>query len=344
MSGDRHIAFRLDASPTIGAGHLVRSSALSEEMASRGWVTALFTSRESEPFLDLVRGRFEAVHFVDDDANASAQMSDFASTAARRAGVVDGYRIALQLEKRIAAHMPVTVIDDVPIRKHQVSLLVDPTPGRSSQEYSALVPRDCEVLTGAAHALLRCEFRAARQARDRDDARREAFILVMFGGGDQEASCLAALGSLHKALPERRIHVVCGEKTAEKLRGFSPDLSVTSSASAATMAALMDDCAIAVGAPGSASWERCAYALPSVVVPLADNQKDIARALQASGAAIVLERCDLDAQLGPVVADLLASGEAYHRMSVAARALCDGQGAVRVADRIEAIAEAYRSD
>jgi UDP-2,4-diacetamido-2,4,6-trideoxy-beta-L-altropyranose hydrolase len=99
------------------------------------------------------------------------------------------------------------------------------------------------------------------------------------------------------------------------------------------MAALMAAADLAIGAGGSSLWERCCLGLPSLTLVLADNQQDAAAALAARGASEVVEEGDLAARLAALVAD----PERLARMSEAAAALCDGQGAGRAAERLLAI-------
>ena len=48
------------------------------------------------------------------------------------------------------------------------------------------------------------------------------------------------------------------------------------------------DADIAIGAPGMTAWERACLGLPSIVIPVADNQVDNAAALERHGAVTVL--------------------------------------------------------
>ena len=65
--------FRADASKTIGAGHVMRSSAIAEEAISRG-VPCLFVGKISE--LDWVRERIRGLGFMQVFENTSEFVPD----------------------------------------------------------------------------------------------------------------------------------------------------------------------------------------------------------------------------------------------------------------------------
>jgi RimJ/RimL family protein N-acetyltransferase len=90
---------------------------------------------------------------------------------------------------------------------------------------------------------------------------------------------------------------------------------------------------LALGAAGTTSWERACLGLPALVVPVAENQIQGARALEVSGVA----RCvDLQAVSDPVealqgaVLELLDAPESLQAMSEACLQLGDGRGVARV--------------
>jgi hypothetical protein len=100
-----------------------------------------------------------------------------------------------------------------------------------------------------------------------------------------------------------------------------------------SLAGLMARADLALGAAGTTSWERACLGLPALVVPVAENQNQGARALEASGVA----RCvDLQAAADPVealqraVLDLLDAPGALQGMSEACLQLGDGRGLARV--------------
>jgi spore coat polysaccharide biosynthesis predicted glycosyltransferase SpsG len=98
------------------------------------------------------------------------------------------------------------------------------------------------------------------------------------------------------------------------------------------MAQLMSEHHIAIGAPGSTSWERACLGLPSIIIPIAENQCDIARNIANSGAAILLELDRITVEFDAVFDEICLRWQQYHEASLQ---LTDGLGAKRVTDEIE---------
>ena len=94
------------------------------------------------------------------------------------------------------------------------------------------------------------------------------------------------------------------------------------------------DCAI--GAGGTATWERCALGLPALVTILAENQAPIAKAVQATGALRLLGRHDVVSASDYASALNSLNDTTLGAMSKAAAALCDGKGTERVVRRLAA--------
>lgn len=336
MTLPRLAAFRCDAGRETGAGHLVRCGALARALRDKGWHTLLLTRPETRRFLALAEGAFDGVVEIARTASGAEIAQQVRGRFDRVVVVVDDYAASAAFEAELAEQMPVVVFDDAPARARKARLLVDPTPGRTAGDYAALVPPECTLLTGPRHAILRTPFRKARRPRGEDDARRGAGILVSFGGTDPLGLIPETVARLRQAMPERYVAVVCGGEVAAALDvGSDRRVRVLADVAAADLARLMDESALAVGAAGTVSWERCACGLPSVVTAVVDNQRDNARGLQAAGAATVLPSGRFEAELADACRDLVESGPAYSAMSAAARLLCDGQGAERVAAAVE---------
>ena len=200
----------------------------------------------------------------------------------------------------------------------------------------------CELLIGPRHALLRPAFAARRDAalarRGSGPLRR---VLVSLGGVDAQDATSRALRALATAgcAAALELTVVMGPtapwlaRVREQAAAMPCPTRVL--VGVPDLAAAMAEADLAIGAAGSTSWERCCLGLPTLMVVLADNQREAAARLAADGAAVELA---LDDGFEPALAgelDRLAAEPAtLARMAAAAARVTDGRGAERVRDRI----------
>jgi spore coat polysaccharide biosynthesis predicted glycosyltransferase SpsG len=109
--------------------------------------------------------------------------------------------------------------------------------------------------------------------------------------------------------------------------------------------ALMARSDVAVGAGGSSTWERACLGLPSLSLILADNQRAMAHAFDASGLALAIEAAGVDfvPALTAGWRRLVGDGDLRMRLARASAKVCDGLGAERVADAIEGLVQSPSS-
>ena len=89
---------------------------------------------------------------------------------------------------------------------------------------------------------------------------------------------------------------------------------------------------LGVAGAGTTSWEMCFLGLPSILIVLADNQRFIAKELDARGMTIQLDG-DRDFTAHNIkerLAKLIASSPLRKSMSTLGRGLVDGLGTERV--------------
>lgn len=324
--------FRCDASPSMGAGHAMRCVTIARELANRGWSCEFATGNETPGIVpDILEfGRVVPARL-------------FEETRAHDVVIVDGYHLGIDVER--AMH-PIAdrlvVLDDLPVREHDCDLVVDQTLGRKPRDYENLVPERCEVLAGARYALLRPEFmhwRSAALKRRESQAGRIDRLLLSMGGTDADN----ATGLILEALG----HVTCPNEVVVLMNSAAPHFeaivhqcrALTTGqrcfrveADAADVAEVMTRADVAIGAAGTTSWERAALGLPSLLISTADNQLDVASALDAAGAAHNLGRLARDSvgDIGEALGVLLGAPERVAAMSRAASAICDARGVHRV--------------
>jgi spore coat polysaccharide biosynthesis predicted glycosyltransferase SpsG len=98
------------------------------------------------------------------------------------------------------------------------------------------------------------------------------------------------------------------------------------------MAQLMADSDQAMGAAGATSWDRCCQGLPTIMLVLAENQRNIAEALCEAGAACLVDVSKLNNQ--PLIASECLVPLSLSAMSCAVAAITDGFGAAQVNENL----------
>ena len=278
-----HVIFRADAGVSIGTGHVMRCLTLAEALREAGAHIAFVCRELDGNLIELIGARGFEVHALpglepptdplawtaehpqEDAAQTVASVK--ASLKARADWlVVDHYALDERWEREVrgCAHR-LMVIDDLADRVHDCDLLLDQNYARNPTRYDALVPAGCRKLLGPAYALLRDEFKEAREAWPRKIGEFER-AFVFFGGTDPTNETSKALRALLRWGEGKRltVDVVIGggnphRAEVEELVETIPNALLH--VQAVNMAELMARADLSVGAgglrPGNASASVC---------------------------------------------------------------------------------------
>lgn len=334
----RLAVFRADASDVLGLGHLVRSATLARALAAPGaWDVRLAIAEGAGPAAEIFRAG--ALLPAPVPGEAEPHWLRRAVPGGCDLLVVDSYAWCEREESALRDWARrVLVIEDLAERAHDCDLIVDATAGRDERAYRALVPRGALVLAGAGFALLREQFRRARETVPRGGRRAgRPRILVSLGGGAQDATVARVLRAIGDAGFDADVDLIAGWNapaggTPGELLAALPQ-RVAVHRRVHEVAPLLAAADVAVGAAGGSAWERCCVGLPTVLLTTADNQRQVAAALTGAGAAASggdarhFDAALLTTRLG----ELLREPERRRRMAEAALRVCDGFGAARVA-------------
>lgn len=342
------VVCRADASHFLGAGHVMRLLTLASAIRDQGG-DALFLTRNHPGHLgDVIRARgFECqVWDITADGILGGDVRDDAQatrTAALEFGathvLVDHYGTDAAWEADQPC--PVLAIEDLFTRTHDCAVLLNQNLGARAADYAGLVPATTTCLMGPDYALLRPEFaqlRADALARRNTDPVQE--VLITMGGTDQPNATGWVLDNLAgmDLPPDLHLTIVMGPTAphlaAVQAQARALPCAATVLAGTDQMGALMVAADFAIGAAGSTSWERCCLGLPTVMVVLADNQREIAQALHQDQAAIALE-LGQDASLKAALLSLLYEDDQRYDMGRRAAKVVDGQGVHRVIDQLQ---------
>jgi UDP-2,4-diacetamido-2,4,6-trideoxy-beta-L-altropyranose hydrolase len=348
------IAFRTDVSRQIGTGHFMRCFSLADELRKQGsqicfisinlpiYLRDMLIEKGMEHIpliMESTQEQTEKISYV--NGNGDSQIQDAQASIQVLANqdwdwiIVDHYALDQSWESLVRTICKkLMVIDDLADRKHDCDVLLDQNYYAEMQKrYIGMVPPHCQLLLGPHYALLRENFRALRKLTNpRIGVVKK--ILVFFGGIDADDYTTIAIHALAELREKYLVDVVIGEQhpNHKQIQLFCDQFGYICHIQTARMAELMAEADLAIGAGGSASWERCCLGVPSLVMAVADNQIEISKALDSINACFYVEakKAQKLIAIRSALSELLNTPRKIHSMSQEAFQLVDGRGVIRV--------------
>ena len=356
------IAIRTDASSDIGSGHVMRCITLARLLKSEGNVVIFVCRPQAGDLIDFIKSQNMNVISLGilesySDPSHSADYIRWLQTSVRADAneflskienidvvITDHYAIGREWHRLVrgALSCKIIAIDDL-VCEHDADLVLDQTLGRKCQEYKG----KARVLAGSSYALLRPNFALMREKAylRSAPAPQQVRVLLSMGGVDKPNATLSALKLLSK-IQNLTITVLLGKRSPhyKKVVSYCSQLNnVRHLDFVEDMAELMLDHDLAVGAPGSTSWERACLGLPCIVIPLAENQFEIASKLQVNNAVIVVNLYELQSKFSDGIDRIMSKWDEYVQANLS---LCDGLGIYRFLMEFQRLCEPkkYRYD
>ncbi|MEQ1657147.1 MAG: UDP-2,4-diacetamido-2,4,6-trideoxy-beta-L-altropyranose hydrolase [Hylemonella sp.] len=364
MRATPHVALRVDASATMGTGHLRRCLSLAQALATLGARVDMVVRRLDSAAPQVLAGPAAAggwgvrwlpvpagdftpqeggtphqawagVPWDQDVRDTLGALQDNAPDWV----VVDHYAFDERWHAAVRRGLGcrVLVIDDVADRALDADALLDQNLAADHHaKYASRLSREPRWLTGPGYALLSVAYRDAPRYRFRPEVRS---LGVFLGGTDPGGASARVLGICRNAGFTGPVEVVSTSASPflDELRAACADVpGATLTLDQPDLAAFFARHDLQIGAGGGATWERCCIGVPTIALMLAANQEAVVPALDQLG---VLRAARLDSHSGsvelPVLAqaltELLADPAARQALGEHAAALIDGRGAERVA-------------
>ena len=352
----KKIAIRADGSLSRGSGHIRRCLTLADKLSGPNCDVTFFTRGSTGDFCALIESHGHTVkvlslpgldHIGVNDSDVwskDAQLEDSQACLTAANGIVydwmilDHYNIDKTWQKvteKIYSYL--LVIDDLANREHDCDMLIDQNLGRDISDYSDLLPQRTVSLCGPSFALLRPEFEELRSQslRRRSDSVVHS-ILVFMGGTDINNITYNVLSSLLNAKLNflKELVVVMGSSSNSildikaLLNDFECNTELLVDTTVMHERMLLSD--LSIGAAGGAAWERCCLGLPSILITVADNQKEGSKALVDAGAAEAIDSSETSNNSLIKTIQRLSTGNDLSVMSSKAASICDGGGINRV--------------
>jgi len=338
MTESAPLVIRADASPSIGAGHVMRCLAIAAayradarpprrvDLVSARALPGSLGERVAE---EGVEARVTGAE-IGSPGDADATLAIAAKIGARSI-VVDGYDFSGAFEASLrAAGQRVIALDDYVHNEHVADLVVNPGLHGSASMYASLPPHS-RVLAGPTFALLRSEFWRFRDRvpRTRTSVRN---VLVTLGGSDPgkvTPRIVAGLAGLGLS-----VRVVVGAATAggDDTARVAMEAGFDVVRGPRDMSSHMDWADLAVASAGVTLLELSFMKTPALLVIAADNQRGGAVEAERLGAACILGAGSevTPADVARRVSSLAGDAGSLERMSARGREIIDGHGAGRL--------------
>ena len=346
------VVFRVDASQHIGSGHVMRCLVLAEALRLEGHKVLFATRSQVSDLNTFIKSKgFELIplkqpsswlipkHTGDYTAwlqvRVEQDCEDFLSKVnSANLVIVDHYGITANWHEKVKRRLGcvLMVIDDL-VREHYADIVLDQTLNRYSLEYTQIKP--CLALTGTDYALLKPDFSVVR-SRMQSLSPQNHRLLISMGGIDKPNTSLRALNALASQSKKINTTVLLSQRSPhfEEVKAFALAHAewVEHVEFVDDMPNFMNNYTVMVGAPGSTSWERACLGIPSVIVPIADNQLTIAQQLEKAKAVKVIELDNIEDEIIPAINEIISQWASYRANNLL---LCDGLGCMRVVTQLK---------
>lgn len=353
------IAFRVDASLSIGSGHVIRCLTLADALRKKGAHCVFITKAHPGNLIELIKSRSFDVFNIPPELDSSeeyiqdekfwlggTQRDDALKSIALCKNnnfapdtlITDHYSLDDSWEKIFQCHFPETkiiVIDDLCNRKHACYLLIDSTLERQNAEYKNFVSPECILLTGTDYALLREDFAQLRPlaVEKRNNISSPRNVLITMGGVDINNITGSLLKKISNCIDTQIdlitvvLGVSCPHKDEIKRIAKESKFDVEVLININNMPQIMLENDIAIGALGSTTWERAVLGLPTINLAIAENQLVLVEKLIDKGFIVFSDTDFSDDDLSFAWCKLQ---DEYQTLVARSFSLCDGAGLQRV--------------
>ena len=314
--------FRCDASFLIGNGHLIRCRSLARYLKKRSIESIFFCREYDGNLIKLIENEFQTIP-LEKPKNEKYSFTSFDSEWLEVNQKIDAKELILEIEKKqiqnisgiivdhyslnyvwqnylrnnikkncLGKNFKIIVIDDLHNRKHDCDILIDQnfTSFKAIDKYKKLVPSKCVKLLGPTYCLLDEVYHDIYQ---KSTIRKSIkTIMICFGGHDNKYLTyrLVKLFS-NKKYKNYFFEIVLGKsnkfyieilKITRNLKNFKIHDSLKN------LGDLILRSDLAIGAGGTTTWERLVLGLPSLIIPVADNQIESSINLESKGISKVM--------------------------------------------------------
>ncbi len=337
-----HLAIRVDGGPEIGYGHLIRTSALTEELLDQNNTIAVATTtpKSAESVFP------ESVDIVDLPSRDNPEpFVEWLNTTSPDGVFTDAYPVDTSYQQEVRAHAPLAVLQDDARHAVCAEVFINGNLYAPDLNYE-FVGDSPKTYLGTEYVLLRRQIRelAANEPPWREQPER---AIITMGGSDiggLTPTVVRAFDGL-----DLRVDAIVGpgcsdaQEQTVRTAATETDADVRVMRDPDDLVDRMFEADIAVSTASSTTYELLALGTPIVSIPTVDNQEPIASALRQRDAATVLQRGADEVAFRRAVKNYIDNSELRLKHRQRGRKLVDGKGCERVAAELLSTPDGYDS-
>lgn len=362
-----NILFLTDSSNEIGIGHLMRCLSLARVFAGYGLKSKFICRKLNGNRNNLVKELgYELIELGVSTAKGSAdsrsttntfnksleyELSDideifqFVSKTLSPVLIIDSYNTTFEFEQNISGSCILTVvIDDLAARQHCCDIILNQNISAKHVDYFGLLPLNTKRLIGPTYSLLNPSFEFAHEEFIRRPTRVIANepkkILLSMGGSDGKNYTMMVLREIERICKRLDVEITVLSTSANKNLGEIKEYVsentewCTVSLDIIDMPNFLLGFDLCIGAGGVSALERCCVGLPSIILPIAQNQIPGSYSLAKKGACVVVNNAsEASVCLNKYITQANVETK-LHEIAHNGVGLVDGRGCKRVAEII----------
>lgn len=338
------LLFRVDASTAIGAGHLMRCIALAQSLQRAGG-KAVFAVATKLGKLQLRLREEEIETHQLSVAPGSIQDAIETISLARELKatwlIVDGYHFDVRYQQQVkATELKLLFIDDCGDAGHYYAdLVLNQNICANESLYQHREPYT-QLLLGSRYVLLREEF-LQWQAWKWEIPGVARKVLVTLGGSDPENMTFKVIKALQQVeIQDLEVIAIVGGSNPHyeqlQLLMKQSHVSISLKRNVSNMPELMAWADVAIAGGGLTSWELGFMGVPSILIVLAEHQRENVNQLAQRRACLSMNSqggLSLE-EMAQVITFLIRSFTERKAVSYVSRTLFDGFGSSRVLEKM----------
>ena len=323
------IIFRADGTIQLGLGHIVRCLALADVLKSTNPdIEVTFITKYKEGKKIIEDKKYEVISAIDDEINQIRNLAD--GDTLLLTDFLDTDNSYISRIREMPGLKVISIDNNTKLKRIDADILIN---ANVFDEGEQKVIGSTGYYLGPKYMILRKEFEEvhAEETYIKDNVQT---ILVMFGGTDPRGFTIKVADALQSIPGEVRINLIAGPAFPHsgKLNEF---LSETNRKfclffSPKNLIEIMKSADVAITAAGIALYELAALGVPSIVIPQAKHQEDIAKAFEKSGACINMGAYPSNKMIYKSTMMLMGSELHRKQLSENAKMLVDGGGTKRI--------------